>query len=174
MKTLCLFFLCFICCAHSYEKIDKIGKIIYSNETGSYYFIYLVDNNRIASHQLAIKNSRELKTIKEFVNKSVRIDGGLEWERGNAERFWLKEQLTIFKMEIFELDRLAFDSRKVIGQDRLISHTNEKRARTNRAVIQIPDNAANSILASGAIAVGILAGPLSLIPAAFWGISQFL
>lgn len=75
---------------------------------------------------------------------------------------------------MFELNLLAFDSRKIIQQDNLVSRYREpKRYRTNGGGgIPISDTAANSFISGAAVAVGVAAGPMSLIPAALFGIYQ--
>lgn len=72
---------------------------------------------------------------------------------------------------MFELNILAFDSRKIIQQDNLVSRYREHRTNGGGG-IPISDTAANSFISGAAVAVGVAAGPMSLIPAALFGIYQ--
>jgi hypothetical protein len=154
------------------ENINEIGKVFYSKETHSYYFVYLNDKDESVFHRLAVKSKIDRELLKLLENKSVKLIGSLDWKRGTAESFSLKEELTIKNVSLFELNVLAFDSRAIIKNEKLISNYQEKKHYKSSGAILIPDAAANSLISVGAIAVGIAAGPMSLIPATIFGIYQ--
>jgi hypothetical protein len=157
------------------ENINEIGKILYLKETHSYYFVYLNNKDESVFHRLAVKTKIDRELLKQLENKSVKLIGSLDWKRGTAESFSLKEELTIKDISLFELNVLAFDSRAIIKNEKLISNYHEKKHyQSSGGVILIPDAAANSLISAGAIAVGIAAGPMSLIPATIFGIYQML
>lgn len=150
------------------EKINEIGKIIYSKETSSFHFIY-VKNNQVYSHFL---NEKNLKSIKNFVGKSVRVQGLLDWKKNTRDSFSLREQLTITEIIKFELDVLTFDSKNLIRQDSLVSHERKIKTSHSDGTISISDASANTLITAGAIAVGLLGGPITLVPTALMGIYQ--
>lgn len=56
------------------DKVNEIGKIIYSRETSSFYFLFLKDN-KIVSYVLAADNKKNNDKLQKLVNKSVRLVG---------------------------------------------------------------------------------------------------
>lgn len=158
------------------EKVNEIGKIIYSKKISSFSFLFLKDN-KVVSYVLAAGNKKDNNKLQKLVNKSVRIIGDLNWKINNTETFSAKEVLTIIELNEFELNVLTYDSRKIIEQDNLISHVKfkTKYAPTpGMMVIEIPDAAANSTIGLASVVIGILAGPMVLIPAAVLGIEQLV
>jgi len=175
VRIILSYFICLVfssAVSYAGENINEIGKIIYSKETRSYHFIYLNDKNEVASHQLKLKNKSELVQIKDMLEKSVHLQGELDWKRGTRESFSLKEELKILQLELFELNVLVFDSRKIIQQEKYLSSYKEKKHYQRSGGIPISDTVANSAISSAAVAVGIAAGPMSLIPATLFGIYQ--
>ncbi len=166
-------FVIFISPSLAGEKINEIGKIIYSEETSSFYFLYLKEN-KVVSYALAADNKKNYAKLKKMVNKSVRLTGDLDWKINNREGFSAKEILTFIELSEFELNLLAFDSRKMIEQDNLVSRVNFKTTQTSSGAIEIPDAVADSTIGTASVIVGVLAGPIALIPAAIFGITQLL
>ncbi len=164
--------LIFVGAASASENIHEIGKIVFSKRDQTYYFVYLSDNHQVRANPLKLSNKHQLETIKKLVNKSVRLEGTIDWKRGSNESFSIKEELTILQMELFELNVLAFDSREIIKQDSLVSHYRESHFQQSSSGITVSDSVANSFISSGAVAIGVAAGPISLIPAALFGIYQ--
>ena len=78
MKFVCFFLSYFILTAVSYagENISEIGKIIYSNENRSYYFVFLNDNEQVVAHRLRVKNKAELEKLNDHQLKLVESYSG--------------------------------------------------------------------------------------------------
>jgi hypothetical protein len=167
-----LIFVFFVAVSYAGENINEIGKIFYSKENHSYYFVYLNNKYESIYHRLAVKSKSDRELLKHLENKSVKLIGSLDWIRGTTEHFILKEELTIKDVSLFELNVLAFDSHDLNKTEKLISHYHEQTHYKSTGGIPIPDAAANSLISAGAIAVGVAAGPVSLIPAAIFGIYQ--
>lgn len=155
------------------DKVNEIGKIIYSRETSSFYFLFLKDN-KVVSYVLVADNKKNNAKLQKLVNKSVRLVGDLNWKINNTEGFSAKEILTVIELNEFELNVLAFDSRKMMEQDNLISHEKLRTTYAPTGTIEIPDAVADSVIETASVVVAVLAGPISLIPAAVFGITQLV
>lgn len=167
-----LSYLFFTAVSYAGENINEIGKIIYSKANQSYYFVYLNDKDESVFHRLAVNTKNDRELLKQLENKSVKLIGNLDWKRGTTEKFSLKEELTIKEVSLFELNVLAFNSHNIYKNEKLISHYHEKKHYESTGGIPISDTAADSLISAGAVAVGIAAGPMSLIPATIFGIYQ--
>lgn len=100
--------------------------------------------------------------------------GDLNWKINNTEGFSAKELLTVFELNEFELNVLTFDSRKMIEQDNFISHVKFRTTYAPTGTIEIPDAVADSVIETASVVIAVLAGPISLIPAAVFGITQLV
>lgn len=89
------------------------------------------------------------------------------------DSFSAREEVTLLKVDPFDTKFLAFDMKKFLEQERYISHEHAMISDRSSGVITLSDEASNSFIAAGAVTIGVLAGPLSLIPLGVFGITQF-
>ena len=88
--------------ANTNEKIDLVGTIFYSNQLKSFSVIYLKDEKTF-SYFIKIKNKNEFQKMKSLIGKSIRVEGDLNCKNSKNEFFFLKEELSLIKISIFEL-----------------------------------------------------------------------
>jgi hypothetical protein len=172
MKGILILFFSFITVASASENLKAIGKVIYNESNHSYYFIHLLSNEKISAHKIKLVHKSDLEDIKKLVGKSVNLEGVIDWKRGHNDSFSLTEELHIIKLNELDLKVLAFDSNYLIKQDNLISHYREPKNNQSGGMITLPDSVTNSVLSTSAIAIGVAAGPISLIPATVFGLYQ--
>jgi hypothetical protein len=126
------------------------------------------------SYALATDNKKTHDKLQKLTNKSVRLIGDLNWKINNTEGFSAKEVLKVIELNEFELNVLTFDSRKMIEQDNLISHVKFKTIYAPAGTIEIPDAVADPVIEMLSVVLGILAGPITIIPAAVLGIAELV
>ncbi len=135
--------------------------------------IYLKDDN-VVSHFIQVKNQNEFKKLKSLIGRSIRIEGDLSWTKSSHEVFSLKEELSIIKISNFELNLLELNTTNSSVQDNMFSHEKKFQPYRLTTTFKVSDKAANTIIATSAVALSVIAGPVVLAPVEIFGLSQLV
>ena len=171
-KILSLMAILFITSVNANEKIDIIGTIYYSRPLNTFSVIYLKDE-KAASHFIQVKNQNEFNKLKSLVGKSIRVEGYLNWSETNNELFSLKEKLVINNISNFELNHLTLDTQK-LTKENTFSNENIFKPNEFSTTIEISDKTANGLISTAAVVLGVVVGPIIIVPLAIFGITQLV
>lgn len=171
IALLVILLISFVCNASPAQTIEEFGQIIYSKEQSSFYFVFVRDNLTYA-YQIPVKNASDRDRLKSLVGKMIHVNGRVDFVRDHRDSFSGKEVVTLSKATPFDFHLLAFDMKKFLAQEKYITHERTKIPDRSSGVITLSDEASNTFITAGAVAIGVLTGPISLIPLGVFGLTQ--
>lgn len=148
-------------------EVNTIGKILIDKRTNEFYFLFM-DKDHDAAYPISVKNRKTFEQLKKLNNKWVRMSGYKKWVKETLvelPHYLLKleiEQLQEFRLG--ELGALRINDHSKISEIDYRVIDGDKRKSQGQAGIPISDEAANDIITGAGIAIGIVVGPMSLIP----------
>lgn len=169
---ICLVFSAFISPPSRGEAIFEFGQIIYSKELSTYYFVFQREGLTYA-YQIPVKSMADRNHLKSLLGQIIRVNGEVKLVRDHKDSFSAREQVTLKKVDQFDLKLLAFDMKKFLAREKYISHERSIDSPGTSAFISVSDSTTNTLITAGAVTLGILTGPMSLIPLGIFGITQF-
>lgn len=162
------------------EQVDAVGRIFLDNRTNEFYFFFN-ENDHDSAYPISIKNRKTFEQLKKLNKKWVRVSGHKEWIKETI----IEKPRRILKLEIEQFEEFRLSELKVLTMNnhsgvaeinyRIIDKDRRNSNNTDGGmVISISDEAANSLIAGAGVAIGIAAGPMSLIPAGLFGLKTLL
>jgi hypothetical protein len=165
-----LFFFFISFSAFAGESITEIGQVIYSKS--AYYFVFRKDDQSYA-YQIPVRSADDREQLKSLLGKLIRVNGEVNFLRDHNDTFSGKEVVKLLKVNPFDVKMLGFDTKKFLAQEKYISHERKFTRPHYSLVFDVSDETANSLISASAVTLGILTGPISLIPLGVFGLTQF-
>lgn len=125
------------------------------------------------AYQIPVKSAADRARLKSLVGQMIHVNGRVDFVRDHRDSFSGKEVVTLSNATPFDFHLLAFDMKKFLAQEKYFSHEREIVVHSSGGGIPVSDETANSLITAGAVTLGILTGPLSLIPLGVFGLTQF-